>query len=137
MALSIINAAVHRRDSSRREALLDRLFAFWFSRFVYNQIWEDPAVDLAALAIDASCRIVTIASGGCNVLNYLAADPGEIVAVAPSRNAVLFCSSESDEAMEVLPQIAIDVHEQAQRHGLSTQLLVWRKGAWAPYDGAA
>src|SRR6266403_5183213 len=81
MGLSTINAAVHRQDSSRREALLDRLFAFWFARFVYNQIWEDPAVDLAALAIDSSCRVVTIASGGCNVLNYLAADPAEIVAV--------------------------------------------------------
>jgi S-adenosylmethionine-diacylglycerol 3-amino-3-carboxypropyl transferase len=81
MALSTINAAVHRQNSNRKEALLDRLFAFWFTRFVYNQIWEDPAVDLAALEIDRSCRVVTIASGGCNVLNYLAADPAEIVAV--------------------------------------------------------
>ena len=63
------------------EALLDRLFAFWFTRFVYNQIWEDPAVDLAALAIEPTSRVVTIASGGCNVLNYLAADPAAIVAV--------------------------------------------------------
>src|SRR5216683_1803915 len=81
MALSMINAAVRRQDSNRIEALLDSVFAFWFTRFVYNQIWEDPAVDLAALAIDSSCRVVTIASGGCNVLNYLAADPAEIVAV--------------------------------------------------------
>src|SRR5882757_871247 len=81
MALSTINAAVHRQVSSRKEALLDRLFAFWFTRFVYNQIWEDPAVDLAALQIDKSSRIVTIASGGCNVLNYLVADPASIVAV--------------------------------------------------------
>jgi S-adenosylmethionine-diacylglycerol 3-amino-3-carboxypropyl transferase len=81
MALSTINAAVHRQDSNRTEALLDRLFAFWFTRFVYNQIWEDPEVDLAALAIDSSCRVVTIASGGCNVLSYLAADPAAIVAV--------------------------------------------------------
>jgi len=81
MALSTIKAAVHRQDSSRKEAVLDRIFAVWFTRFVYNQIWEDPAVDLAALAIDRSSRVVTIASGGCNVLNYLAADPAEIVAV--------------------------------------------------------
>ena len=81
MALSTIKEAVHRQDSSRKEALLDRLFAFWFTRFVYNQIWEDPAVDLAALAINPSCRVVTIASGGCNVLNYLAADPAEIAEV--------------------------------------------------------
>jgi S-adenosylmethionine-diacylglycerol 3-amino-3-carboxypropyl transferase len=81
MALSTINAAVHRQDSSRKEAMLDRLFALWFTRFVYNQIWEDPAVDLAALMIDSASRVVTIASGGCNVLNYLAANPAEIVAV--------------------------------------------------------
>src|SRR5258708_28990964 len=81
MALSTINAAVHRQDSNRTEALLDRLFAFWFTRFVYNQIGEDPEADLAALAIDSSCRVVTIASGGCNVLSYLAADPAAIVAV--------------------------------------------------------
>src|SRR5260370_9966020 len=81
MALSTINAAVRRQDSNRTEALLDRIFAFWFTRFVYNQIWEDPEVDLAALTIDPSCRVVTIASAGCNVLNYLAADPAAIVAV--------------------------------------------------------
>src|SRR6266436_5837125 len=81
MALSTINAAVHRQDSNRTEALLDRLFALWFTRFVYNQIWEDPEVDLAALAINPACRVVTIASGGCNVLSYLTADPAAIVAV--------------------------------------------------------
>ena len=81
MARSMINAAVQRQDTDRKQALLDRLFAVWFARFVYNQIWEDPAVDLEALALTPSSRIVTIASGGCNVLNYLSADPERIVAV--------------------------------------------------------
>jgi S-adenosylmethionine-diacylglycerol 3-amino-3-carboxypropyl transferase len=81
MARSMINAAVHRQDTDRKQALLDRLFAVWFARFVYNQIWEDPAVDLEALALTPTSRIVTIASGGCNVLNYLSADPARIVAV--------------------------------------------------------
>jgi S-adenosylmethionine-diacylglycerol 3-amino-3-carboxypropyl transferase len=80
-ARAMINAAVQRHESEGSQALLDRLFAIWFARFVYNQIWEDPAVDLAALRIDGTSRIVTIASGGCNVLNYLSADPAEIVAV--------------------------------------------------------
>ncbi len=70
-----------RQESDRKQALLDRLFAMWFARFVYNQIWEDPAVDLKALQIDERSRIVTIASGGCNVINYLAHDPAAIVAV--------------------------------------------------------
>ena len=43
--------------------------------FVYNQIWEDPDVDLEALALQPHHTLITIASGGCNVLNYLAADP--------------------------------------------------------------
>ena len=81
MTRSMITAAVQRHEVDGRQALLDRVFAVWFARFVYNQIWEDPAVDLAALAVDPNCRIVTIASGGCNVLNYLAADPREIIAV--------------------------------------------------------
>jgi S-adenosylmethionine-diacylglycerol 3-amino-3-carboxypropyl transferase len=37
---------------------------------VYNQSWEDPAVDLAAVAPTAGQLLLTIASGGCNVLNF-------------------------------------------------------------------
>ncbi|MBA4047748.1 MAG: DUF3419 domain-containing protein, partial [Sphingomonas sp.] len=44
-------------------------------------IWEDPAVDLEALAVTPDCHIVQIASGGCNVLSYLTADPRAITAV--------------------------------------------------------
>ena len=43
------------------------------SRLVYPQIWEDPEVDLAALSLAPDDRVVTIASGGCNVLTYLTA----------------------------------------------------------------
>jgi S-adenosylmethionine-diacylglycerol 3-amino-3-carboxypropyl transferase len=52
-----------------------------FQGFVYNQIWEDPDVDLDALELKPHHRLITIASGGCNVLNYLAADPAKIIAV--------------------------------------------------------
>jgi S-adenosylmethionine-diacylglycerol 3-amino-3-carboxypropyl transferase len=52
-----------------------------FSNLVYAQIWEDPAVDLEALALDSESRIIAIASGGCNVLSYLTASPGHITAV--------------------------------------------------------
>ncbi|HTH97061.1 MAG TPA: DUF3419 family protein [Stellaceae bacterium] len=76
-----IKQAVFRELPGRKQAMLDRLFAVWFARFVYNQIWEDPAVDLDALQLDANSRVVTIASGGCNVLNYLGADPERITAV--------------------------------------------------------
>lgn len=59
-----------------------------FQGFVYNQIWEDPDVDLAALDIGPQHRLLTIASGGCNVLNYLAAGPGQIIAVDLNPNHV-------------------------------------------------
>ena len=70
-----ITAAVCNASAASAKNALDRLFAFWFGRFVYNQIWEDPRVDLAALELGPGNRLVTIASGGCNVLNYLLADP--------------------------------------------------------------
>ena len=76
-----IKDAVLRKTSTRRQALLERLFAMWFARFVYNQIWEDPVVDLEALQLTPDCRVVTIASGGCNIMNYLGADPAAIIAV--------------------------------------------------------
>jgi S-adenosylmethionine-diacylglycerol 3-amino-3-carboxypropyl transferase len=76
-----IKKAVYRQAPSRKQALLDRLFALWFARFVYNQIWEDPAVDLEALQLGPDHRVVTISSGGCNILNYLTADPAAIDAI--------------------------------------------------------
>ncbi|HVJ52955.1 MAG TPA: DUF3419 family protein [Aliidongia sp.] len=76
-----IKKAVYRQAPSKRQALLDRLFALWFARFVYNQIWEDPAVDLDALELGPDHSVVTISSGGCNILNYLVADPAQIDAV--------------------------------------------------------
>jgi S-adenosylmethionine-diacylglycerol 3-amino-3-carboxypropyl transferase len=59
-----------------------------FKGFVYNQIWEDPDVDLEALEIGPHHRVLTIASGGCNILNYLAADPERIIAVDLNANHV-------------------------------------------------
>jgi len=76
-----IVAAVVREDGEQRQRLLDRAFALAFKGLVYAQIWEDPVVDMEALAIEPGNRIATIASGGCNALSYLTADPAEIVAV--------------------------------------------------------
>jgi S-adenosylmethionine-diacylglycerol 3-amino-3-carboxypropyl transferase len=80
-ARTAIEKAVYREAPSKKQAMLDRLFAVWFARFVYNQIWEDPAIDMEALQLGAGHRVVTIASGGCNILNYLTADPASIDAV--------------------------------------------------------
>jgi S-adenosylmethionine-diacylglycerol 3-amino-3-carboxypropyl transferase len=74
-----LKEAVARQNSPY--GLLERLFAFVFKGLVYPQIWEDPEVDMRALALRPDSRLVTIASGGCNVLSYLIADPKDVTAV--------------------------------------------------------
>jgi S-adenosylmethionine-diacylglycerol 3-amino-3-carboxypropyl transferase len=81
MTAILLKSAVLRSRASSKKGLLERLFAVWFQRLVYNQIWEDPVVDLEALRIEKKSRVLAISSGGCNILNYLLADPAEIIAV--------------------------------------------------------
>jgi len=76
-----LKQAVRRHRTLSREGLLERLFERLFRGLVYTQIWEDPEVDLEALALRPDSHVVTIASGGCNVLSYLTADPGRITAL--------------------------------------------------------
>lgn len=76
-----VTNAVHRHRHLSKQGLLERAFTFAFRGLVYAQIWEDPAVDMEALAITSDSHVVTIASGGCNVLSYLTADPARITAV--------------------------------------------------------
>jgi S-adenosylmethionine-diacylglycerol 3-amino-3-carboxypropyl transferase len=77
----LVKHAIQRSRALSIEGALERIFAFAFSGLVYPQIWEDPAVDLAAMEIKPNHHVVTIASGGCNVLNYLTASPARITAV--------------------------------------------------------
>jgi S-adenosylmethionine-diacylglycerol 3-amino-3-carboxypropyl transferase len=72
---------VRRHQTLSREGVLERLFERLFRGLVYTQIWEDPEVDLEALALRPDSHVVAIASGGCNVLSYLTADPARITAV--------------------------------------------------------
>ena len=80
-APKIIDHAVVRRDAEPGAKLLDKAFALAFRGLVYAQIWEDPVVDMAGLALNAESRIVTIASGGCNAMSYLTGNPAAITAV--------------------------------------------------------
>ncbi|MER3431070.1 MAG: DUF3419 domain-containing protein [Blastocatellia bacterium] len=76
-----VRSAVGSGHLLSRRGLLERIFAIWFDGFFYNQIWEDPNIDIAALRIDSDSRILTIASGGCNALNYLLESPKSVTAV--------------------------------------------------------
>ncbi|MCY6379890.1 DUF3419 family protein [Hoeflea prorocentri] len=77
---NLANAVYQNRLLSRR-GLSERVFALFFTGLVYPQIWEDPDVDMDAMALDKGHRIVTIASGGCNILAYLTRSPAQIDAV--------------------------------------------------------
>lgn len=76
-----LRLAVHRHRAISRRGMEERLFTLAFSGLVYPQIWEDPLVDLEALALNNGERVVAIASGGCNVLSYLTAADVSIAAV--------------------------------------------------------
>lgn len=84
----LLEGAVHQHSPLSRRGISERMFTFWFNSFVYNQIWEDPRVDLEAMEIDSTSRILTISSGGCNVLNYLIHSPERIHAVDLNRNHI-------------------------------------------------
>jgi len=74
--------AVQTPPGGAKRGVLDRMFTCAFGGFVYPQIWEDPEVDIAALGIiPGDTRILTIASGGCNIMNYLTEGPARVDAV--------------------------------------------------------
>ena len=88
MANILLEQAAHTRPAATKRGALERLFTLMFKGFVYNQIWEDPDVDLAALELRPHHSLITIASGGCNILNYLAADPARIIAIDLNPNHI-------------------------------------------------
>ncbi len=80
--------AVKQKNASKKQGILQNLFAVWFDAFVYNQIWEDPRVDVQALELNEHSRILTISSGGCNALNYLIENPHSVTAVDLNRHHI-------------------------------------------------
>lgn len=73
--------ALHRSPTLSSSGLQERMFSLLFRGLVYPQIWEDPVIDMDALAIRRDDHIVAIASGGCNALSYLCAQPTRVTAV--------------------------------------------------------
>ena len=91
MANALVRDAALQAGPTSKRGILERVFARMFEGLVYAQIWEDPEVDMDALELGPASRLVTIASGGCNVLSYLTADPMDVRAVDlnPSHVALL------------------------------------------------
>lgn len=80
-AANLLKHAVYGQKEEEKVSLLDKMFALWFQRLVYPQIWEDPRVDIEAMSPLDGLNIITISSGGCNVLSYLTEGPHSITAV--------------------------------------------------------
>lgn len=92
MSETTLHSAVQNEKLSSKQGLLQKLFAVWFDAFVYNQIWEDPRVDIEALEIDGDSRILTISSGGCNAINYLVECPQAVTAVDLNKHHIYLLS---------------------------------------------
>lgn len=88
MTETTLHSAVQNEKLASKQGFLQKLFAVWFDAFVYNQIWEDPRVDIEALALDKDSRVLTISSGGCNALNYLLESPAAVTAVDLNRHHI-------------------------------------------------
>ncbi|MDM9620939.1 DUF3419 family protein [Rhizobium sp. S96] len=73
-----LKAALLRHKALSKDGLSERLFGLLFSGLVYPQIWEDPDLDMQAMELQPHHRIVTIGSGGCNMLAYLSKSPASI-----------------------------------------------------------
>ncbi len=88
MANLLLERAAHQRPATTKRGALERLFTPHVPGLRLQPDMEDPDVDLEALELKPHHRLITIASGGCNVLNYLAADPAKIVAVDLNNNHI-------------------------------------------------
>ncbi|MEL6375314.1 MAG: DUF3419 family protein [Pseudomonadota bacterium] len=85
-----LNQAVHRHKPLSKDGIQERLFTTVFSGLVYPQIWEDPLIDMEAMAIKPDDHIIAIASGGCNVMSYLTATPRQVTAIDLNRAHIAF-----------------------------------------------
>jgi len=101
-AQETIRKAVHHHPVTSVRGISERMFSYWFDGFVYNQIWEDPDVDMEAMELDDQSRILTIASAGCNILNYLSASP-QAVCVVDLNKYHLYLTRLKIAAMRHLP----------------------------------
>ncbi|MBP1852354.1 DUF3419 family protein [Rhizobium halophytocola] len=83
-----LKVALLQHKALSADGLSERLFGMLFSGLVYPQIWEDPQVDMEAMELSEGHRLVTIGSGGCNMLAYLSRNPEAIDVVDLNPNHI-------------------------------------------------
>lgn len=52
-----------------------------FERLLFAQCWEDPRLDMDALAVRPDHVVLSVTSGGCNTLSLATLEPARIIAV--------------------------------------------------------
>lgn len=100
----------------------DALFRILSSHnLIYNTCWEDPAVDREALALGGDDVLLTIASAGCNALDYLLDEPRRVIAVDinPRQTALLELKA---AAIRALPYEDVFALFGRGRHARADQL---------------
>lgn len=107
--------ALLQHKALTKDGLSERLFGMLFSGLVYPQIWEDPEVDMEAMQLAEGHSIVTIGSGGCNMLAYLSRSPSSIDVVDLNPNHVALNRLKL-AAFQHLPDHAAVVHHFAQEN---------------------
>lgn len=115
--------ALFRHKALSREGLSERLFRLVFSGLVYPQIWEDPDVDMEAMALAPGQSIVSIGSGGCNMLAYLSRSPSRIDVVDLNRHHVALNRLKLAAFMH-LPSYE-DVLNQLIGHGIRSNVMAY------------
>jgi uncharacterized protein YtpQ (UPF0354 family) len=61
--------------------------------------------------------------------------PGKVVVSVPSRDVLMFSSSERPSGIEIMKKLAIEARNREPVHGLSEYLLAWDAGKWIVFDG--
>lgn len=71
------------KKNSQRDAVVQRAKASWGfpATFIYSMTWEDPEEDRKYFKIGPKDVVLSLTSGGCNLLDMLLDGPKQIVAV--------------------------------------------------------
>ncbi len=74
-------AIVHTKIGVVKDGTKPAVKTRMFKDVLYANCWEDPQLDRAALGIDKDDIVLSITSGGCNLLAFLLDNPRKVIAL--------------------------------------------------------
>jgi len=74
-------AIVHTKIGVVKDGTKPAVKTKMFKDVLYANCWEDPQLDRAALGINKDDIVLSITSGGCNLLAFLLDDPRKVIAL--------------------------------------------------------